>query len=353
MLISPEKNQRNQRVALIWSISLALLVLVLGCWNPLMFAGLGLCPFCYWINRQRCLRRLHVADQPWPSAWEQILDTHVAFFRALNNSDQERFRCMVKVFLDEVQITGVRCEIDDTVRVLVAASAAIPIFGFQDWEYHRLGEVLIYPDKFGPSFQTRGGKDENILGMIGMKHLSGVMLLSKPALLEGFDNSLNSENVGIHEFVHLVENEEISHGLPLEVPLQSVNHWVHYVAREMASPTRNLEAINHYAYTNEHEFLAVLSEYFFKSPELLRARDPQLYAIMRDMFHQDTATLLGSLSRRRNRVNRNGPCLCGSEKRFRDCCLVESGFGNQSIDYSNNSQSDQDPLGSKDSFQPQ
>ena len=33
-----------------------------------------------------------------------------------------------------------------TIRVLVAASAAIPIFGFHDWEYHRLREVLIYPD---------------------------------------------------------------------------------------------------------------------------------------------------------------------------------------------------------------
>ena len=60
------------------------------------------------------------------------------------------------VFLDEVRITGIRTEIDDTIRVLVAASAVIPIFGFHDWEYHRLGEVLIYPDSFGDELSNTG-----------------------------------------------------------------------------------------------------------------------------------------------------------------------------------------------------
>ena len=32
---------------------------------------------------------------------------------------------------------------------------------------------------------------------------------------------------------------------------------------------KNRSYINSYAYTNEHEFFAVLAEYFFKSPDLL------------------------------------------------------------------------------------
>ena len=70
----------------------------------------------------------------------------------------------------------------------VAASAAIPIFGFHDWEYHRLGEVLVYPASFGDAYQTKGEANENTLGMVGLRHLSGVMILSKPALLAGFEN---------------------------------------------------------------------------------------------------------------------------------------------------------------------
>ena len=43
-----------------------------------------------------------------------------------------------------------------------------------------------------------------------------------PALLAGFDNSSSKENVGVHEFAHLVENEESDHGLPPEGPRAAV-----------------------------------------------------------------------------------------------------------------------------------
>lgn len=89
---------------------------------------------------------------------------------------------MVKIFLDEVRITGIRTEVDDTVRVLVAASAVIPIFGFHDWEYNRLGEVLVYPNSFDEKYRSSGTPAENTLGMVGVGHLRGVMILSKPSL---------------------------------------------------------------------------------------------------------------------------------------------------------------------------
>ena len=238
-------------------------------------------------------------QQPIPAAWEQILDRHVAFFRALPDPDKERFRQLIHIFLDEVRITGVRTDVDDTVRVLVAASAVIPVFGFHDWEYRRLGEVLVFPDAFGEKYRVTGTADDNMLGMVGLKHLSGVMILSKPALLAGFDNPASSDHVGIHEFVHQVEQELIAQGLPPEVPWQAVRQWVQYVAQELAQPARNRSYLNDYAYTNEHEFLAVLAEYFFKSPELLQEKDPQLYGMLREMFHQDTRSLLQRTSPRR------------------------------------------------------
>ena len=73
--------------------------------------------------------------------------TYVAFFRALDETQQSRFRNLVKIFVDEVPITGIRTDADETTRALVAASAVIPVFGFDDWEYSGLGEVLIYPTR--------------------------------------------------------------------------------------------------------------------------------------------------------------------------------------------------------------
>jgi len=188
MLVTLENNRRNRNHAFALAGATAVTAAVAGWfWPPVLFA-LGLCPFIYWWVRRRCVRRLRIMQQRFPALWEQILQLHVAFFRSLPDPEKERFRQLVKVFLDEVRITGIQTEVDDTIRVLVAASAAIPIFGFHDWEYHRLGEVLVYPDSFGEDYQTTGKADHDMLGMVGLTHLRGVMILSKPSLLAGFDS---------------------------------------------------------------------------------------------------------------------------------------------------------------------
>ncbi|MDB5392078.1 MAG: hypothetical protein JWM11_7724 [Planctomycetaceae bacterium] len=273
----------------------------------------------YWFLRRKCRRRLAVMQQPFSAAREAILRSRVGFYQALDEPGKARFRSLVQVFLDEIQITGVRTEVDEAIRVLVAASAIIPVFGFHDWEYHRLSEVLVYPTSFNQEYKTEGTEDRNILGLAGFGHLSGVMILSKPALLAGFSGSSDKENVGIHEFAHLIEQEEVSHGLPAEVPLDIMREWAGYVGRELSHPKSNQAHMNEYGYTNDHEFFAVLTEYFFKSPEILQQRDPVLYNMLRKMFHQDPASLMSHL-RPRGRISRNSKCPCGSGKKFKECC---------------------------------
>lgn len=324
MLVTPEGNRRNLRLALIFTGIVAVTTAIVGWFLPWALLCLSLCPFTYWLIRRHCLRRMTIVKQPFPAQWEHVLQTHVAFFQSLPQPGQERFRQLVAVFLDEVRITGIGTKVDDTVRVLVAASAVIPIFGFQDWEYHRLGEVLIYPNSFGEEFETTGVTERNIFGMVGLKHLSGVMILSKSSLLGGFDDPSNRDNVGVHEFVHLVEQEEVDHGLPREVPWQAVQHWLKYVAHELAHPPKNRSYISNYAFTNEHEFLAVLAEYFFKSPDILQKKDPQLYSMLREMFHQDTNSFLQRPILSRQRYGRNSPCPCGSGKKYKHCCLLKA-----------------------------
>lgn len=321
MLVTPEIDRHNRRHALAVGTTLAVMGGAAGWLYPPLLIVLALAPFGYWLLRRRCLRRMAVARQPFPSEWQAVLDRRVRFYRALDAAGQERFRQMVSVFLDEIRVTGIRTEVDDTVRVLVAAGAIIPVFGFEDWEYHRLGEVLVYPGAFDTGYQTDQTADANILGLTGLGHLRGVVILSKPSLLAGFADSPAPENVGVHEFAHLVEQEEVDGGLPAEVPPDVVRQWVGYVARELAHPSNQAARISDYAYTNEHEFFAVLSEYFFGSPEVLKAKAPALYDLLRKLFHQDPAALTSHLSQARRRARPNGPCPCGSGKPFKDCCL--------------------------------
>lgn len=76
--------------------------------------------------------------------------------------------------------------------------------------------------------------------------------------------------------------------------------------------------------TSEVEFLAVVTEYFFESPDTMSRKHPELYELLKKTFRQDTRERFGGLGRlvmRRRRVGRNSPCPCGSGQKYKKCCL--------------------------------
>ena len=330
MLITPDKNRRNQRFALLLAALTVILFGLLAYYRLWLLPGVLLSVPAFFSARRKCLRRMRVMRQEFPPLWEGILRSRVAYFNALgNDEDRERFRQFVKVFLDETRITGIRTEVDEETRVLVAASAIIPVFRFTDWEYGHLGEVLIYPGSFDDDYQSDEDGQGNILGMVGMGHLSGVMILSKPSLLAGFANPDDKQNVGIHEFAHLVDKADgVIDGLPPGVPAEVVRPWIEWVGEELAEPPQRRAHIRDYAYTNEAEYFAVLTEYFFEAPEVLQRKNPELYALLQKMFRQDTATFLsGAKLHRPKRLGRNSRCPCGSGKKYKKCCLRKARQG--------------------------
>lgn len=290
--------------------------------NLIWLAGLPVAGLLFWFLRRRTQHRKKIMAMPFPDGWRSHLMSHVEFYRALDPDQRHRFEKMTQVFLSEIQITGIRTDVDELTRVLVGASAVIPVFGFDDWEYARLGEVLIYPGRFDEQYQTDANGDARTLGMVGVNHLSGIMILSNPDLINGFVNSTDKRNVGIHEFAHLVDRADGAiDGLPVGVPPEVVGQWMDWVGHELESREQT-DHIDDYAYTNRAEYLAVLTEYFFESPELLKQKSPVIYEMLQKMYRQNTRSLLGSIvPNRRRRVGRNAPCPCGSGEKYKRCCL--------------------------------
>lgn len=321
MLVTEESNRSNQRHALVFAGVVAVIIFLLAWKWHIALIALPLAWCAHHLLRRRTLRRIKVVAEALPEDWVEVLQSNVVFYQALDEAGRERFRNLVKVFIDEVPVTGIRTDVDDVTHVLVAASAVIPIFGFEDWEYSGLGEILIYPGAFNEEYQTGEGVSRNTLGMIGVNHLSGVMILSKPDLVSGFQNHNDKRNVGIHEFAHLVDKADGSvDGLPNRVAGDAAAPWIGWVAEELKRDPRAREEIDDYAYTNEAEYFAVLSEYFFEAPELLQQRHPEVYSMMRKMYHQDTRSILSAVKPRARRVGRNSPCPCGSSKKYKKCC---------------------------------
>ncbi len=315
-------------VTLLVSALIALVVIRTG--RPVVTTYvLALAPACgVYVWQTGAIRRRHaIVSEPFPPEWETVLQRDVVYFRALEPAAQRRFRREVQVFLGEKRVTGIKVQLDTTTRVLAAASAIIPIFGFPDWEWNQINEVLVYPTRFDGEFDFGDRQDHNILGMVGTGSLNRLMILSKPDLISGFRNATDKRNVGVHEFAHLVDKTDgVIDGVPrVGLDQRAIGPWIDLMRRKMSEIEAGRSDINRYALTNEAEFFAVTAEYFFERPGLMAAKHPELYATLEQVFNQDLRARVGALRRElkrgRVRFGRNSPCPCGSGRKFKKCCL--------------------------------
>ncbi len=227
-----------------------------------------------------------------PANYKGLLLQHVSFYRSQNDEEKIRFENKIKEFLGYVRIHGVGTTVEDIDKLLVAASGVIPIFGFPEWKYYNLRDVLLYPDTFNKERFLTDNNNRNTLGMVGSGALQRVMILSKPALRYGFENNSGKENTGIHEFVHLLDKEDGSvDGLPEALlSRQYTIPWLELMTENIQAILKGDSDINIYGATNRAEFFAVVSEYFFERPDLFKEKHEDLYNLMKQIFHQKPPT---------------------------------------------------------------
>ena len=286
----------------------------------ILLIAIALILFLFWQPNFRAFWGNRKKDLPLPEKCKKILTEKVAFYNALSEEEQERFEDEIQDFLEDCKITGVDTTVTTTDRMLIAASAIIPVFAFQEWEYTNLNEVLLYPKSFNYDYETDGA-DTKILGMVGNRHLEDTMVLSKQALHHGFANDKDKRNTAIHEFVHLIDKlDGTIDGIPrvlLERPY--VLPWINLMEQKIKAIRNNNSDIDPYGGTQPAEFYAVISEYFFERPQLLKSRHPELYRLLEKIFRHKMA---GRNLRKRKRmtIGRNDPCPCRSGLKYKRCC---------------------------------
>ncbi len=260
-------------------------------------------------------------EKIWQIQWSDFLQHKVSFYRGLSTADKVCFEQRCILFLQTTRIEGSQdVEISDEDKLLVAASAIIPVWGFPDWHYFNIKAVVLLPARFNQQYQF-GMPDSHISGMVGTGMMTGKMALSKPDLHRGFENDVDKQNVGIHEFVHLVDMADGQcDGFPERVTqFEYCAPWFDFVQYKINEVEEGKSNIDDYAATNNAEFFAVSSEYFFERPKMLKRKHPKLYEYLSHFYQQNLAELKADIAPRKNR-----PCPCGSGKKYKRCCLPRS-----------------------------
>lgn len=235
----------------------------------------------------------------------------------LEDADRLVFNQRVQLFLAKTRVESGYFDVNDEDKLLVAASAIIPVWGFPNWHYFNIDGVFLLPSTFNDKFEC--GKIDSIYsGMVGTGPMSGKMALSKPALYLGFENSRDKHNVGIHEFVHLIDMADGEcDGYPERLKEHAFSiPWFELAERKIARIQSRESNIREYGATNRVEFFAVASEYFFERPKMMKVKHPRLFQALAEVYQQDLAAIAEDV-----RPMKNAPCVCGSGRKYKRCCM--------------------------------
>lgn len=225
----------------------------------------------------------------WQATWSDFLLDKVAFYQGLQDDEQRVFEQRCLQFINTTRIEAGQFDVTDEDRLLVAASAVIPVWHFESWHYFNLAAVFLLPGAFNDNFEC-SQPDSTISGMVGTGPMAGKMALSRPHLHLGFNNSKDKRNVGIHEFVHMIDMMDgICDGVPERLhKFASIALWQDFIHKKTNEIAKRKTNIRQYATMNPQEFLATTSEYFFERPELLKRKHPELYEWLSTFYKQNS-----------------------------------------------------------------
>ena len=281
--------------ALILGVLLSVIALNLGYWSVSTVIAVALVAVVFFLylffsSVAKYWKMGKITKKEFPEEWEKVLREYVEFYNGLDDEDRTKFKQKILLFLSEKKISGIETEIDDRVKLLIAASAVIPVFNLDDWEYDDISEILVYPGRFDNDYRFDGSN--HFLGMVTGK--GGVIIISKQDIIEGFKHWEKGRNVGIHEFAHKIDGGDgYIDGIPFLIMDENLaKEWRRVRSDEIEKIKKGESDIDPYATRSNAEYFAVSCEYFFSNPVEFGKKHPELYNLLKKIFKIDTRSII-------------------------------------------------------------
>ena len=211
-----------------------------------------------------------------------ILQSEVDYYKRLPEKKKKYFEHRVVVFLlKHPIIPRENIVVTPQMRVLIASASVALTFGFKRYTYTSFRSILVYPDIYFSTITEQYHKGE-------FNPKSQVLVFSWKHFLEG--NSITNDNInlGLHEFAHALHFE-------MKMEQHPNSHYFKKYFLKLLLEIRKAEKrekllnttyFRQYAFENKYEFLAVLIENYFETPDVFQKEFPVFYQKIRRMLNQ-------------------------------------------------------------------
>ena len=236
---------------------------------------------------QKLYRSYILKKHKIPSALWQNTIKQLPLLANLKAAELKRLKKVTTLFLQDKTFTAVQgFVLDDEKRLIIAVQACLPILNLDLAYYDGWVEIIVYPDAF---IVSRDVTSEHGLVTNETRTLSGEAWSRGSVILSWADVEKDSfslrpgHNVIIHEFSHKLDMlNGRANGMPPLHPNMNRKEWTDSLSQAYDLLVKNLEYnhhhyINEYAATSPAEFFAVVSEYFFTAPKVLKEHRTEVY----------------------------------------------------------------------------
>ncbi len=213
-----------------------------------------------------------------------LITRHFTFYKLLSEPDKRRFEHRVKKFIDRHAFVGRDgVVITEKMKILIASTAIMLTFGMSRYLYSEFDTILIYPkDYFSQSTKQQHKGETN--------PRYRTIVFSWNDFMEGIRVEDNNLNLGLHELTHALHLT-----FKKRKSMTAINFMKKFKELLTILKDRKLQRkivdsgyLRQYGFRNEYEFLAVLVEHFFETPEEFKEKLPEIYKIVRQMLNLDT-----------------------------------------------------------------
>nr|WP_299031040.1 zinc-dependent peptidase [uncultured Tenacibaculum sp.] len=215
----------------------------------------------------------YLVKKKLPKKKKEFLVENIAFYQKLNDKQKVYFEHRLTKFIRTYDfIERDNFELTPEAKVLIAASYIKLTFGMRRYLTSTFDKIIVYPTSFYSTITEQYHKGEF------NPRLKSIVFSWEDFLMGNIILNDNL-NLGIHEFSHALT----FHGRKSK----DVNARIYYRLFEeitvFMKSEENIERIKTsgyfraYALTNKLEFVAVIMEYFFETPEDLQQQFPKLY----------------------------------------------------------------------------
>lgn len=228
---------------------------------------------------------VYVHYYPFPKklkpAQRAILQREFHFYTRLSDKRKTYFEHRVRNFLSRYQFLGNNISVDnDEIQIIVAGTYVMLSFGMRQYLTTTFDKIIIYSNIYFSTVNNDYHKGE-------FNPKLKAVVFSWTDFLSGHQITNNNINLGLHEFTHALhfgaKKRQYSSDL---IFIDEFNAILTHLQDEQFLQKMIADGyFREYAFENQYEFLAVVLEHFFETPQDFSRIYPELFSHVKRMIN--------------------------------------------------------------------